>query len=154
MTQPMAGDRPLRGLANRGRSCSGEAADYLASIAGGNDDPVIRLAGQVKDRGGLAPMTDREGNTVKVRGEVPDGADRADGRPAGRHVRSVDLHKPVRDGPGADHSGPRHREISMECFYLLRYRQGHGHRLVVHQHTRHTAHCPAWPGARMPYPGG
>jgi hypothetical protein len=40
----------------------------------GNHDPVIRLAGQVKGHGRLAPMADREGNTVKVRGEVPDGA--------------------------------------------------------------------------------
>src|ERR1700734_1358902 len=130
MTQPRADDRQsTAGLAIADGSCSGEAADYVVRIADGNDDPVIRLAGQVKDHGRLAPMTDREGNTVKVPGKVPDGADRADRWPSGRHVRSVDLRKPVQDGPGADHSGPRHREISMQCFYLLRYRQGHGHQI-------------------------
>ena len=56
---------------------------------------------------------------------------------------AVDFREPVRDGPGADNGGPRHREISVQGFYLLRAGQGHRHRLVVNPHTSHAGHCRA-----------
>ena len=57
--------RSLYGPAHRrGQSGSGEAADYLAWVGDGHDYPVIRLAGQLKDHGGRAPVADREGHAV------------------------------------------------------------------------------------------
>src|ERR1700761_9707235 len=115
MSQPWrATVRLPRGWPIADGSCSGEKADYLVRIVDGNDDPVIRLVVQVKDHGRLAPMTNSEGNAVKTPGEVPDGAKRAHGRPSCRHVWSVDLGKPVRDGSGADHRGPRHCKIPLQ----------------------------------------
>jgi len=110
-----------------------EAADYLVGVLDRDDYPVKRLAGQVKDHSGPRPVADREGNTVTV----PDGANQDYARQRGTGSHPVHFRHPVRDCSCGDHCCPRHRDISVQRFDPLRYRQGHGDPAIVNQQPRH-----------------